>query len=193
MKHRLKNNLSTVLAIARQSFGGHESESDDFRKFEARLLAFSKGHDLITREEWDSAELRDVVAQIVTVHGHQRFQIEGSELRLSPKSALALTVALHELATNAAKYGALSVSTGKVTITWGIEQRDIPWLIFCWQEQDGPAVSQPSRKGFGSRLIERVLALELMGDVRINYEPSGVICKIVAPLPPTGKNDRRPK
>jgi PAS domain S-box-containing protein len=182
MKHRLKNNLSTVLAIARQSFGGHESESEDFRKFEARLLALSNGHDLITREEWDSAELRDIVAQIITVHGRRRFQIEGSDLRLSPKSALALTLALHELATNAAKYGALSVPTGRVTIGWGIEQRDVPWFTFRWQEQDGPAVSEPSRKGFGSRLIERVLALELSGDVRITYETSGVVCEIVAPL-----------
>jgi two-component sensor histidine kinase len=93
-----------------------------------------------------------------------------------------LTLALHELATNAAKYGALSVPIGRVTIRWEIEQRDVPWFIFRWQEQDGPAVSQPSRKGFGSRLIERVLALELSGDVRITYETSGVVCEIVAPL-----------
>lgn len=109
MKHRLKNNLSTVLAIARQSFRGHENESDDFRKFEARLLALSNGHDLITRENWDSAELKDVIEQLLNMHGRQRFEIDGPDLRLSPKSALPLTLALHELATNAGKYGALSV------------------------------------------------------------------------------------
>lgn len=182
MKHRLKNNLSTVLAIARQSFRGHESESDDFRKFEARLLALSNGHDLITRENWDSAELKDIVAQILTMHGRQRFEIDGPDLRLSPKSALALTLALHELATNAAKYGALSVPTGRVIIKWSIKHGDSPGLTFCWQERNGPKVSPPSKRGFGSQLIERVLAFELKGEVRITYDPTGIICEIDAPL-----------
>ncbi len=182
MKHRLKNNLSTVLAIARQSFRGQESESEDFRKFEARLLALAKGHDLITRETWDSAELKDVVAQLLTLYGRQRFEIDGPNLRLSPKSALALTLAIHELATNAAKYGALSVPSGRVAIMWGIEHNDFPRFSFRWQERDGPPVSQPTHTGFGSQLIERALALELNGEVRITYDPAGVICEIVAPL-----------
>ncbi|MGX9390493.1 PAS domain S-box protein [Nitrobacteraceae bacterium UC4446_H13] len=182
MKHRLKNNLSTVLAIARQSFRGHESESDDFRKFEARLLALSNGHDLIARENWDSAELKDVIAHILTMHGRQRFEIEGPDLQLSPKSALALSLALHELATNAAKYGALSVPAGRVIIKWSIKHGDHPGLTFCWQERNGPKVSPPSRRGFGSQLIERVLALELKGEVRIAYDPTGIVCEIDAPL-----------
>ena len=182
IKHRLKNNLSTVLAIARQSFRGIGAESEDFRKFEARLLALSNAHDLITRENWDSAELKDVVAQMLTMHGRQRFEIDGPDLRLSPKSALALTLALHELATNAAKYGALSVPTGRVIIKWSIKHKSSPELIFRWQEQDGPEVSPPSRRGFGSQLIERVLAIELKGEVRIIYDPAGIICEIDAPL-----------
>jgi PAS domain S-box-containing protein len=182
MKHRLQNNLSTVLAIARQSFRGHETESEDFRKFEARLLALASGHDLIARKSWNSAELGDVVTQLLNVHGRQRFEIDGPDVRLSPKSALALTLALHELATNAAKYGALSIPTGKVTIKWGVEQKAIPSLAFRWQEQYGPAVSQPSRKGFGSQLIERVLAFELGGQVHIAYPPEGAVCEIIAPL-----------
>jgi two-component sensor histidine kinase len=182
MKHRLKNNLSTVLAIARQSFRGHESESDDFRKFEARLLALSNGHDLITRANWDSAELKDVVAQLLTMHGRQRFEIDGPDLRLSPKSALALTLALHELATNAAKYGALSVPTGRVVIKWSIKHETSSGLIFRWEEQNGPEVSPPSRRGFGSQLIERVLAGELQGKVQITYDPTGIVCEIDAPL-----------
>ncbi|WP_292612528.1 PAS domain S-box protein [Nitrobacter sp. 62-13] len=182
MKHRLQNNLSTVLAIARQSFRGHEAESEDFRKFEARLLALASGHDLIARKSWNSAELGDVVAQLLNVHGRQRFEIDGPDVRLSPKSALALTLALHELATNAAKYGALSIPTGKVTIAWDVEQKAIPSLAFRWQERYGPAVSQPSRKGFGSQLIERVLAFELGGQVHIAYPPEGVVCEIIAPL-----------
>jgi len=182
MKHRLKNNLSTVLAIARQTFRSYESESGDFRKFEARLLALSNGHDLITRENWDSAEIKDVVAQLLTMYGGQRFEIEGPDLRLSPKSALALTLALHELATNAAKYGALSVPNGRVIIKWSIKQGNSRGLIFRWQEKNGPEVSPPSRKGFGSQLIERVLAGELKGKVQITYDPAGIICEIDAPL-----------
>jgi PAS domain S-box-containing protein len=182
MKHRLKNNLSTVLAIARQSFRGHESESEDLRKFEARLLALSNGQDLLTREKWDSADLKDIVAQILTMHGRQRFEIDGPDLRLSPKSTLALNLALHELATNAAKYGALSVPTGKVSIKWNIKHENSPGLTFRWQEQNGPKVSPPGRRGFGSQLIERVLAVELNGEVRVAYDPAGIVCEIVAPL-----------
>jgi PAS domain S-box-containing protein len=182
MKHRLQNNLSTVLAIARQSFGGHEAESEDFGKFEARLLALSRGHDLIARGSWDSAELGDVVAQLLNVHGHQRFEIKGPDVQLSSRSTLALTLALHELATNAAKYGALSIPTGKVTITWSVEQGVTSSLAFRWQERYGPPVSRPSRSGFGSQLIERVLAFELDGQVDINYQREGVVCEIVAPL-----------
>jgi PAS domain S-box-containing protein len=182
MKHRLKNNLSTVLAIARQSFQGHESESDDFRKFEARLLALSKGHDLITREAWDSTEIADLIVQVLTTYGSERFTTDGPNLRLSPRSALALTLALHELATNAAKYGAFSIPSGRVTITWSVEHTHSPQLFFRWQEQQGPVVSQPTRKGFGSQLIERALAFELNGEVRIMYDPQGVICEISAPL-----------
>ncbi|MBN9042437.1 MAG: hypothetical protein BGP05_14640 [Rhizobiales bacterium 62-47] len=182
MKHRLKNNLSTVLAIARQSFRGHGSESDDFRKFEARLLALSNGHDLITRDNWESAKLKDVVAQLLTMHGRQRFETDGPDLRLSPKSALALRLALHELATNAAKYGALSVPTGRVFIKWSIKHDSSTGLIFRWQEQNGPEVRPPSRKGFGSQLIERVLAGELQGKAQITFDPTGIVCEIDAPL-----------
>jgi len=182
MKHRLKNNLSTVLAIARQSFRGHGSESDDFRKFEARLLALSNGHDLITRDNWESAKLKDVVAQLLTMHGRQRFETDGPDLRLSPKSALALRLALHELATNAAKYGALSVPTGRVLIKWSIKHDSSTGLIFRWQEQNGPEVRPPSRKGFGSQLIERVLAGELQGKAQITFDPTGIVCEIDAPL-----------
>ena len=182
LKHRMKNTLATALAIARQSFRGRRSESTAFQTFEARLLALSNGHDLLTREDWDGARLAEVVAQPLTPYGRERFKIDGPELRLSPKSALALTLALHELATNAAKYGALSVPSGQVTITWGIEPTDPPHLRFRWEEHGGPPVSPPARKGFGSRLIERALAIELGGEVKITYDPAGIICELNAPL-----------
>lgn len=182
MKHRLKNNLSTVLAIARQSFRGHDGDSEEFQKFEARLLALSKSYDLITRQAWDSAELSEVVAQLLAVHGQQRFEIDGPAVRLSSRSAMALTLALHELATNAAKYGALSVPAGRVSIKWSVEPSQRPSLIFRWRERNGPPVSPPTQKGFGSQLIERLLAVELNGEVRITYDRAGVVCEIAAPL-----------
>jgi two-component sensor histidine kinase len=182
MKHRLKNNLSTVLAIARQSFRGRASGSEEFRKFESRLVALANGHDLISRDRWDSAELKDLVAQILAIHGAGRFEVNGSDVRLSPRSTLALTLALHELATNASKYGALSVPTGHITISWSVRCTDLPNLVFRWQELNGPSVSLSRQKGFGSKLLEHVLAHELKGEVRIIYDSAGVICEIVAPL-----------
>ena len=103
-------------------------------------------------------------------------------MRLIPRVALALTLALHELATNAAKYGALSVPSGRVAITWAVSPGDPPHLALRWQEHGGPLVSPPAQKGFGSRLIERSLALELAGEVHVTYEPSGVVCEVCAPL-----------
>ncbi|HVV95081.1 MAG TPA: PAS domain S-box protein [Hyphomicrobiales bacterium] len=182
LKHRMQNTLATVLAIARQSFREPDGGSTAYQGFEARLLALSKGHDLLTRDTWDRAELADVVAQLLAAYDRDRFEIGGPALRLTPKSALALTLALHELATNAAKYGALSVPSGRVSITWEVERADSPHFIFRWQERGGPPVSFPARKGFGSRLIENALANELRGKVRMTYDRPGVICEIVAPL-----------
>ena len=146
------------------------------------MLALSTGHDLLTREAWDRAELTEVVAQPIATYGGERFEIDGPALRLAPKSALALTLALHELATNAAKYGALSVSSGRVAITWEVERSEPPRFFFRWQERGGPSVLPPTRRGFGSRLIESALASEIGGEVQITYDPAGVICEIVAPL-----------
>jgi PAS domain S-box-containing protein len=182
LKHRMQNTLAIVLAIARQSFREADSDGAAYQSFEARLLALSKGHDLLTRADWDRAELAEIVAQPLAAYGGERFAITGPNLRLSAKSALALTLALHELATNAAKYGALSVPSGHVEITWEAERGNSPRFFFRWQERGGPSVAAPTRKGFGSRLIESALAMELGGEVRITYDPAGVVCEIIAPL-----------
>lgn len=186
LRHRLQNTLATVLAIARQSFHGLDGASQAHERFEARLLALSKGHDLLTREAWDRAELAEVCTQPLIAYGCDRFDIDGPALWLAPKSALALTLAIHELATNAAKYGALSVPSGRVAIMWKVEDANnsarARRFLLRWQERGGPVVSLPRRKGFGSRLIEKALAAELNGEVEISYDPDGVICEIVAPL-----------
>ena len=102
-----------------------------------------------------------------------------------PRMALALSMAVHELATNAARYGALSNGSGEVHLTWMVNQTSMtPLLLMRWEEKGGPAVKPPSRKGFGSRLIERSLAHDLNGEVRIEYAPTGLVCSVEAPLPP---------
>jgi len=183
LNHRVKNILATVQAIARQTFRSGPLDSRARETFEARLHALSRAHDLLTRENWDGAEMAAVVAQVLAPYQRQRFEIEGPQLRLPPRVALALTLALHELATNAAKYGALSVPSGRVAITWAVRPGDPPHLALRWQEHGGPLVSPPAQTGFGSRLIERSLALELAGEVHVTYEPSGVVCDVSAPVP----------
>jgi PAS domain S-box-containing protein len=183
LNHRVKNILATVQAIARQSFRSGPLDSRARETFEGRLQALSRAHDLLTRENWDGAEMAAIVAQVLAPYQRQRFEIGGPELRLPPRMALALTLALHELATNAAKYGALSAPSGRVTITWTVRPGTPPGLALRWQERGGPQVSPPTQKGFGSRLIERSLAMELAGEVHISYDPAGIVCDVSAPMP----------
>jgi PAS domain S-box-containing protein len=182
MKHRMQNTLATVMAIARQSFRGLEGGRTANEAFEARLLALSKGHDLLTSETWESVALHDLIAQPVSAYGAERFEIDGPSLRLPPRSALALTLVLHELSTNAAKYGALSVPSGGVAITWQIEHIHSPRFSLRWQEKGGPPVSAPTKRGFGSRLIENALSTEAGSETRIVYHPAGLVCEIIVPL-----------
>jgi len=182
LNHRVKNTLAMVQAIARQTFHGSQEGSAAREAFDARLLAMSNTHDLLMRENWDGAELSKVIAEVIAPYQRERFEINGPELRLTPRVALSLTMALHELTTNAAKYGALSVPTGRVAITWTVRPGDPPHLIFRWQERSGPPVSPPTKKGFGSRLIERSLATELAGEVHLSYASTGVVCEVSAPL-----------
>jgi len=189
LNHRVKNTLTTVQSIAAQSL--RSSNGDSAKEvFEARLLALSKTHDVLTRESWDSAELREVIAEAIEPYHRMetdRFVISGPEIRLLPSMALALAMAVHELCTNAAKYGALSVSTGHVTISWHTEQSgEIRRLKLVWRESDGPPVAEPRRKGFGSRLIQRSVAVELNGDVDLRYEATGLVCTIDVPLVANG-------
>jgi PAS domain S-box-containing protein len=182
LNHRVKNILATVQAVARQTFNSRQSGDAVRETFEARLLALSRAHDLLTREKWDGASLAQVVADALSPYHRDRFEIGGPDVRLVPRMSLALTLALHELATNAAKYGALSVPSGRIALTWRVQPNDPPHLTLRWQERDGPPVSPPERQGFGSRLIERSLAVELAGDVKIIYDPAGVVCEVKAPL-----------
>jgi PAS domain S-box-containing protein len=191
LAHRIKNTLSIVLSIATQTFGQTGLDPDLRRAFEARLVALSNVHGILSQRSWDSADLQEVMLTAVRPHSDQtgsRFAINGPMLRLGPKSAVALSIAVHELCTNAIKYGALSTEGGRVDVTWTAEGGRFHWT---WCEHGGPLVLPPSGSGFGSRMIERMLAAQLAGRVTLTYEPSGLICVIDAPLEAIRDNPAR--
>ncbi len=196
LNHRVKNTLATVQSIANQSLRSLDgAEADAARAaFEARLLALARVHDVLTRENWEGAEIGTVVADAIRpldAREASRFSVSGPPLRLPPRLALSIAMALHELGTNAVKYGALSREGGHVAIAWSIRRDDEVRLTLRWAETGGPPVVKPTRTGFGSRLIERSLARELAGDVQLSFDPGGVVCTIAAPVPPPGLLERR--
>ena len=187
LNHRVKNTLATVQSIATQTLRNADTTGIAGEALENRLLALSRAHDVLTRENWDGADLHDVVGQAIAPfrdRDGKRFRVAGPDLRLNPRMSLAVAMALQELATNAVKYGALSNASGFVSIDWSCtsEGDPDPVLSFCWQEHGGPPVAAPKRRGFGSRLIERSLARDLDGTVDIVFDPSGVVCRIEAPV-----------
>ena len=189
LNHRTQNMLATVQAIAVQTLHGvaHEEVAD---AFEGRILALSKAHSLLGRENWNGVSLREMIDQILQPFdlndpGFPRLSVEGDDVRLQPKAALTLAMVFHELATNAAKHGALSSdAAGQIDIAWQIEAAPQgERMRLRWQESGGPPVTPSGRKGFGSRLIEHGLGQELDGEARLDYEPAGVVCQIVMPVP----------
>lgn len=185
LNHRVKNMLATVQSVARQSLGRARG-GGPLADFEDRLMALAWTHDILTRERWAGASLTAVLSRTMAPHaGGDRVELAGSDLRISPKMALALAMGIHELATNAVKYGALSNDQGRVAVRWRLDPEAQPArLILDWQESGGPRVEPPKARGFGSRLLERGLAGELGGEVRIGFEAAGVRCRISAPFQP---------
>ena len=165
LNHRVKNTLATVQAIAVQTLRGSGTTDEARKALIDRLIALAKAHDVLTRESWEGAELQEIVAGAASPHGgSDRFVISGPSVWLTPALSLALALALHELATNAAKYGALSVESGSVMVSWAVEgSSDERRLTLRWVERGGPPVQSPTRQGFGSRLIERSLSAEIGG------------------------------
>jgi PAS domain S-box-containing protein len=189
LNHRTQNTLATVLGIAKQTLRG-VADAEVVDTFEARILALSKAQSLLGRTNWGRVGLRDVIDQILEPFGLNdrrvtHFSVKGDDVLLQPKAAVTLAMVFHELATNAMKHGALSIdAAGRIEIAWRVEptpQGDR--LRFRWLESGGPPVTSPSRKGFGSRLIEHGLAKELDGEVSLDYEAAGVVCQIVMPVP----------
>jgi len=185
LNHRVKNTLATVQSLAMQTLRNTERSDQARALFDSRLSALSRAHDLLTQQNWEGANLGEVVRRALAPFNVQsgRIGVEGPEARLTPKQALSLSIALHELATNAAKYGALSGERGRVDVRWEIvETGGAPLLRLDWTESGGPEVAPPTRTGFGTRLIERGLAPDLGGEARIDYRPSGVVAMISTPI-----------
>ncbi len=184
LNHRVKNTLATVQAIASQTLRGGDAMVR--RTLEGRLMALAAAHDVLTRESWEGASLDDVAAGALAPFGGRgggRFQVSGPLLRLWPRAALALAMVLHELCTNALKYGALSAGSGRVAIRWEVVPGTSPVWRLTWTERGGPAVAPPARRGFGTRLVERSLAQDLGGTVAISFDdPLGVTCLAEAPI-----------
>ena len=187
LNHRVKNTLATVQSIVAQALRGNNDPGIIRESIETRIAALSRSHDLLGREKWDGAGLRDLIDEALAPFSaaegmSERFTIAGDNIRLSPKATLALGIAFNELATNAVKYGALSNAAGRISIGWTLEPRPGgQWLCVCWSEKDGPSVTPPTRKGFGSRVLEQGLAHELDAKVRLDYRPDGVRCTIDVP------------
>jgi PAS domain S-box-containing protein len=176
LNHRVKNTLSSVQSIARQTLRADETPAHVRERLVDRLLAMSAAHDILTRESWEGAAIDDIIRQgmrpFTDDRDQERIEIRGPGLRVGPSAALALALAIHELGTNAVKYGALSTPAGKITIAW--EPADGAQGVVRWKETDGPAVQAPSRKGFGSRLLDGGLAADLGGKPRLVFAPTGV-------------------
>lgn len=187
LNHRVKNSLAIVQAIAAQTLRRADVPDEVRQAFTDRLLALSKAHDVLTDERWAGASLHDLACQAAEPYGGDgegpadRFVIDGPPVNLSPKSAIAIALAFHELATNAAKYGALSVPEGRVRIEWSTSTESAGCrLHLAWRETGGPRVSIPTTTGFGARLLKKGLAAELQGEVKIAFPPEGVVCTIEA-------------
>lgn len=179
LNHRVKNTLAVVQALAHQSFAGGR---DLVRReaFEGRLVALAAAHNLLTNESWEAASLGDVIRSAAAPCDPEgtRLTLDGPEMRVPPKTAVALALAIHELCTNAVKYGALSTDSGRVTVAWSVAGDR---MRLVWTEIGGPPVTPPRRRGFGSRMLERALAGELAGSVTLDFAPSGLCCTIDAP------------
>jgi PAS domain S-box-containing protein len=184
LNHRVKNTLATVQSISAQTFRGESG--DRLRVFEKRLVALSRAHEILTHESWEGADLRELAGELIAplcIDVENRVDILGPRLRVRPKIALSLSMALHELCANAVKYGALAEGSGRVQLGWSVARSaGEDWLRVRWEESGGPAVRSPSRSGFGTKLLERSVARELGARVRLQFLQRGVVCEIEAPL-----------
>lgn len=187
LNHRVKNTLALMQAIAVQTF--RSASREERTKFEGRLGALAEAHNLLSQERWAGSELRDVIARALQpflLSNPDRIRMAGPAVPLSPRLAVVLSMIVHEIATNAAKYGALSNETGRVTLDWDVmADAPKPRLRLIWTETGGPPVTAPVQRGFGSRLIERSARDQLGGEATVDFLPRGVVCTVTWTLEET--------
>ncbi|RYI08886.1 MAG: hypothetical protein EON48_14180 [Acetobacteraceae bacterium] len=179
LNHRVKNTLAVVQAIAHQTFKAERS-IPSVSTFIGRLGVLAAAHDILSRANWESTPMTELVREVLArdaTHGG-RVKTSGPAMLLAPKQALSIALALHELQTNALKYGALSVDGGSVDLRWAAtpDRR----MEITWTETGGPEVKAPPRRGFGTMMIEHALAADLDGSAKIDFPPSGLVCTIIA-------------
>jgi two-component sensor histidine kinase len=186
LNHRVKNTLATIQSISWQTFRDGSDTRQAQQKFDARIAALARAHDVLSEHKWQSASIREIVDRVLepyTTTGQQRVQLSGPELQLDPRTALILSMALHELATNAAKYGALSNAEGTVLVDWSAFDRPKGRrLRLHWRENGGPPVAAERRRGFGSTLIEKSVAAQLGGTAKLDFSEAGLSCTLECPL-----------
>ena len=186
LNHRVKNTLATVQSLAVQTVRHSGSLKEFAPQYEKRLLGLARAHDLLTTRNWEDAPLdvlaRDVIGPLSDAM-EQHVHIDGPPVALNPRAALSLTMALNELATNAAKFGALSSEQGRLSLVWKVLDRaGQRWVELLWQEAGGPPVTAPSRRGFGTRWIERCLERDLGGELDLVFDRDGLRCQMSFPL-----------
>ena len=176
LNHRVKNTLAVVQSLAHQTFRGSTSPQAAIAAFEARLRALASAHNLLTEQRWEAASMMQIVRAAMTPFcDANRCHIQGPDFKVPPQTAVTLALALHELATNASKYGSLSADEGRIDVSWTEQEGQFDLL---WRESGGPRVREPETEGFGTRLIKRGLAAELHGSVDLDFQPDGLVCRI---------------
>src|SRR5262245_10558557 len=181
LNHRVRNMLTIVGAIANQTLSSTETPEHFTDAFLGRIQSMARAYDLVSREEWGEVSLQDLLTNVFGSYagnGNDRIKFGGPEIAFAPSQALALGLIVNELVTNALKYGALAKGKGRVSVTWGVEKGR---LVITWLERDGPKVSKPARRGFGTELIERELKSTLGGRVTFDYAPAGIEVQISIP------------
>jgi light-regulated signal transduction histidine kinase (bacteriophytochrome)/ActR/RegA family two-component response regulator len=181
LDHRVKNTLANIEALVRQTSLSADSLSTFVEGLAARIQSMAKAHSLLSQSRWEGVSINTLLLEELDpyIRGDMGVEIVGPDLILTSKSALALSLAIHELATNAAKYGAFSTPGGRVAIRWALTAPG--GLDLSWIESGGPLVKAPDRRGFGSTLIERALAMETDGQATLRYLPGGVVCDVTLP------------
>ena len=190
LSHRVKNTLATVISIARQSFAKGPSLEHALKSFDGRLRALAHTHNRLAESNWEGASLHRLLANELAPYratDGNNIEINGPDIRLDPRRAVVLGMAFHELATNAAKYGALSSKNGCLAIDWRVEGEPRE-LHLDWIERGGPAVQRPQRSGFGRLLLERALRADLQGHVELKFAPGGLQCSITGALDDRSSN-----